>query len=466
MRRFFHSTIIAFTAAAFPTAAAYAAEPPTASSPHLPATDEAERIYGQYGDAIYQVQVIDLASGKKSSIGSGFVFTDGGTEQGLIATNYHVVAEAVQRPEANRLEYLHDKGERGNLIILMADAVHDLAILRMETPAKNSALKSVALGTSKLPKGARLFSLGNPHDIGFTIVEGTYNGLSSESFIDKIHFSGALNPGMSGGPALGHDGKVAGINVATAGNQIGFLVPVEPLRDLLNAWRAQPADYDFLKDADSYIETQLLKLQDDNIKKLLAQPWDSVSFGGLQLPGRIDPVFKCWGAAAHQEKDPYTYYRSNCASQDNIFLDDDFTTGTYSYEYDALRPKEDPKDKSQKMGVSRFYNFYEQQYIAPPEDAQNAGEGDVTNFSCNSKFVKAAGHTWKSAFCVRKYKSYPALHDMRLYMALVGEGARGLVLSMTADGLSKTNALALAARFISEIKQPDVKKASDKREDK
>ena len=66
----------------------------------------------------------------------------------------------------------------------------------------------------KLPKGERLFAMGNPLDLGFTIVEGTYNGLVDYSYNERIHFSGALNPGMSGGPTVTADGRIAGINVA------------------------------------------------------------------------------------------------------------------------------------------------------------------------------------------------------------------------------------------------------------
>lgn len=408
-----------------------------------PTPDEAERIYGAYGDAIYQIQVIDKASDKKSAIGSAFQFSG----DGLIATNYHVVAEAVQRPEGTRLEYLHDRGGRGTLKILTVDTVHDLAILKMDTPGR----KFLQLGTSQLPKGARLFSLGNPHDIGFTIVEGTYNGLSRESFIDKIHFSGALNPGMSGGPALGHDGRVAGVNVATAGNQIGFLVPVEPLRALLASLQKDGGKEDFLKTADAFIEEQLLKSQNDNIGKLLQKTWDSMTFGGLSLPGRIDPVFKCWGAAAHADKDPYTFYRSTCSSQENIFLDENFTTGTYVYRYDSIHARND-------LNLLRFYNFYQQQYDSPLEDYRNAEEQNATNFECNTRFVNAAGHLWKTAFCIRKYKKYPKLYDMHLYMAMLGQGARGLLISMAAEGVSKDNALALASRFISEIRPLDADK--------
>ena len=52
----------------------------------------------------------------------------------------------------------------------------------------------------RLPKGERLYSMGNPLDLGFTIVEGTYNGPVERSYNERIHFSGAINPGMSGGP--------------------------------------------------------------------------------------------------------------------------------------------------------------------------------------------------------------------------------------------------------------------------
>jgi hypothetical protein len=409
-------------------------------------TDEAQRIFQTYGDAIYQVQTIDLASDKKNSIGSGFQFS----KDGLIATNYHVVAEAIQRPESNRLEFLHGKNERGSLKILMADVVHDLAILRMERPGKTW----VDLGKSALPKGVKLFSLGNPHDIGFTIIEGTYNGLSDESFIDKIHFSGSLNPGMSGGPALGHDGKVVGINVSTAGNQISFLVPVEYLRDLDVQYLKQDAKYDFLSHADQYLEQELLASQKRNVDRMLSANWESVPFGPFMVPGRITEAFKCWGDSDIQEKNKYRSYHSTCSSQDRQFLDENsgsgeqFYTGTYLYRYDSIVGDDD-------LNLERFYSAYQDQYSQPLEAFSNAGESNATNFDCNSSFVDVAGKRWKSSFCVRQYKKYPQLYDMHLYMALVGEGRQGMMATEVAEGVSKDSALKLAQKFMAEIHPRD-----------
>jgi serine protease Do len=414
-----------------------------AMAANTPPPDEAERLYQAYGDAVYQVQVIDLTSGKKTSIGSGFQFTD----DGLLATNYHVVAGAIQRPGSNRIEFLNNKGETGPLKVQIADVVHDVAIVKMEKPGK----AHLELGTSSLPKGTALFSLGNPHDLGFTIISGTFNGLSKDSFVGNIHFSGALNPGMSGGPAIGHDGAVAGINVATAGNDIGFLVPVEPLKALLERYHELPRGYDFVAHADTYIQDQLLASQDHNMSALLSnKKWESVPFGPVKVPGHIHDAVKCWGGTNYKETDPYEDYFSICASQDRLFLDsdasgNDFDTGSILYRYSYIVGKD-------KLNLMRFYNFYQGQFSQPGGDYQNAREGDVTNFECNNHFVDIAGQRWKANFCIRQYKKYPAIFDMHLYMAMVGDGKKGFIAAISAQGVSRQNALALSQRFMSEIK--------------
>ena len=409
--------------------------PAGASTASVP--DEAQRLYQAYGDAVYQIQVIDLTSGKKASIGSGFQFT----KDGLIATNYHVIAKAIQHAENNNIEFLHDKGGKGRLKVLTADVVNDLAIVKMEHPGKTW----LSLGASKLAKGAKLYSLGNPHDIGFTIIEGTYSGLSKESFIDKIHFSGAINQGMSGGPAIDHNGIVVGINVATVGNQIGFLVPVEPLRQLFDEYLRQPVGYDFIDHSDGNIQNQLLSSQESNIQVLLKKKWESVPFGPVMVPGRIHEVLKCWGGINHKEKDPYQHFFSTCSSQDRMFLDNNFETGILFYRYDYTVGKD-------TLNPVRFYSFYQGLFGYSLVDFQNAKEGNVTNFDCNSRFVDIAGFRWKSSFCVRQYKKYPKIFDMNLHMAMVGAGKKGFIVTMTAQGVSKQNSLALAQKFISEIK--------------
>ncbi|MDD9900684.1 MAG: serine protease [Alphaproteobacteria bacterium] len=397
-------------------------------------TDAAQRVFDAYGDAIYQIQVMDIASGKKNGIGSGFQFT----ADGLLATNYHVVSGAIRRPHENRIEFLHDKYGKGALTIMAADVVHDLAILKMEKPGD----VHVQLGTQDLRKGARLFALGNPRDIGFTIIEGTYNGFLQDSFIDKIHFSGSLNPGMSGGPALSHDGLVYGINVATAGNQISFLVPVEALRAL----HAQMPEEGW-QGNDGFIEDQLLAQQKKVIDTILAADWDAVPFGPLMVPGRVHDAVRCWGESAHEERDPFRYTRSACATQDNIYIDDGFVTGKMTYRYEHMAGRGD-------MTLPRFYGFYEAQYRLPPGEALGR-EDDVENFDCNTRFVNVAQRVWKASLCVRPYRRYKDLYDMQMHMAMLAEGMEGLLISLDMKGLSRENIRKVAGRFLSSVTVPE-----------
>ena len=180
---------------------------------------DAQEIFRRFGDRGVQVRILDRASGSKSTIGSGF-FIDGA---GHLLTNFHVIAELVHHPDRARAEIVEDSGETTPVELLNFDVVHDLAILR----AERNHDSYLELAADEPRKGTRLYSIGNPYDLGSSIVEGTYNGLLENSLYEKIHFTGAINPGMSGGPVINAVGKVVGINVATAGNELSFLVPAK-----------------------------------------------------------------------------------------------------------------------------------------------------------------------------------------------------------------------------------------------
>jgi len=404
------------------------------------APDEAEYLYKKYGNAVYQVQVIDVVSGEKTSIGSGFQVN----AEGLLATNYHVVAEKIHRPESNRIEYLSDSGDRGSLKIVDVDIINDLAILQME----KAGSEFLNLNKDKVFKGTKIFSIGNPHDIGFTIIEGTYNGIAKDSFIDKIHFSGSLNAGMSGGPAISHEGEVVGINVATAGNQISFLVPVKGLVKLISESRGK--DFDFEKNADTEIENQLIDNQNKNVNKILNMSWKHANFGKLSVPAQITDELKCWGGINHTDKDKFKYFYSMCSTQDRIFIDDKFDTGAIAYRYNYLMGKDE-------LNLIQFFNFYEMQYRSPDGDYKNAAEDNVTNFECNDSVINEAGSKWKASFCVRQYKKYPKIYDLHMYMAELGSEKEGFTTALIAQGISKENSLKLAERFVQEVKTADVK---------
>ncbi|MDX1735908.1 MAG: serine protease, partial [Halioglobus sp.] len=70
---------------------------------------------------VYQVRVIDVGSGDKYGIGSGFAVSAGG----LVATNFHVVSSFVHEPEKYRLELVRHDGTVEAVRLVSTDVIHD-----------------------------------------------------------------------------------------------------------------------------------------------------------------------------------------------------------------------------------------------------------------------------------------------------------------------------------------------------
>src|SRR5258706_2333350 len=135
--------------------------------------------------------------------GTGFAVAAGG----VLLTNYHVVAEQVLYPEKYRLEYRTTAGKVGKITVLAIDVRHDLAVVR----AEGFDGVPLALDGTVPAKGERAYSIGFPLDVGLTITEGVSNGRVEDSFDARIHYSVAINDGISGGPAVNAAGQVIGV---------------------------------------------------------------------------------------------------------------------------------------------------------------------------------------------------------------------------------------------------------------
>jgi S1-C subfamily serine protease len=256
------------------------------------AQTDTSSIYQATEKSVYQIRVINKQTSKKASIGSGFTVV----KNNILATNYHVVSGYVNAPNKYDLEYLAKDGRQGKLEILDLDTTHDLAVLR--------ALDELGppLKIAPLPeKGAHLYSLGNPMDLGFSIVKGVNNGVMKNSEEKNILVSGSLNPGMSGGPTLNEDGNVIGINVATSGNEISFLVPAEHLTNILE--RLNSRDYEAVHNIYDTISQQLVKNSQDKIQDLLDNDWGGTTISGFNVPSELSKTYKCSDGSPSIKKD-------------------------------------------------------------------------------------------------------------------------------------------------------------------
>ncbi|MDF2179993.1 serine protease [Aliiglaciecola sp. CAU 1673] len=392
------------------------------------AQDNAKQLFGHHQPALYQIRMIELESGNKSSIGSGFQVS----ADGLVVTNYHVVSDAVFYPQKYRMEYQAQNGETGELNLVHVDVVNDLALVRIANPG--TEFFNLALGLPS--QGDNIYSLGNPHDLGMIVVPGTYNGLKKNSFNAKIHFTGSINPGMSGGPTVNKDGEVIGVNVATAGNQIGFLVPLMPLTALVE--RAQePTPQDFMVD----IQSQLLENQQRLLAPFTAQSWPLASLGQAKVAGEVVDFLPCWGDSNSNDQNAFFLtVQKRCRLDEEIYLHNSLRTGSMEMEYEWL--------SSEKLSSAAFYNLFEQS-LQSVHPGNNAGKEDVTNFACEQQRIQNQQQMQvRLLFCTRSYQAFPELYDVLILGASYDRENQGLISHFTLAGVTRELSQAFSQRFL------------------
>lgn len=397
------------------------------------AASDSTTIYSDVEPSVYQIQVLNKQSGEKTAIGSGFIVQQGD----LIATNYHVVSTYVNNPQAYELGFLSTNKATGSLTLLAVDVIHDLAVLKAPQPLG----MPMALGDMP-PKGARVYSLGNPLDKGFSIVEGTNNGIMTASDDNNILFSGSLNPGMSGGPALNEQQQVIGINVATSGNGISFLVPAEHLATLLTELQAR--NYTPESNIQERIAAQLRENTVKYMQRLQDAKWDTLPFGKFSaVPGYIDGATRCWDNSEQQPPNELAkVYYTRCDNENSIYLAEKLEVGRFAYEYIWL--------ESDSMIPPRFYHHYESLNSSMPDS--DAGEKDVTNFACYTNFVTVAEQEFKMTVCRRDYLHYAGLSDLLITGALVGYKQQGMFFNLDMTGVNVDSGLKVFKRMLEEFK--------------
>ena len=219
-----------------------ASGPTPATSASASVSLSARKVYEQARSQLVQVRTVLKGRASQTSVGFGFFVSN----DGLIVSNFHVLSEAALKPDLHDLVYVTADGREAPVRILRIDVLHDLALLK----AGDAQTRSFdALGfrdeARPLAQGERIYSLGNPLDVGFAVTEGNYNGMVQRSFYPQIFFGGALSGGMSGGPALDQEGRVVGVNVARRvdAEQVSFLVPATFAAALLQRGRvARPLE--------------------------------------------------------------------------------------------------------------------------------------------------------------------------------------------------------------------------------
>jgi S1-C subfamily serine protease len=410
-----------------------------ASSEAVSAT--AEAIYRDAKPRLLQIRTLLNTASQKSSTGSGFLVS----ADGLAITNYHVVSQHALEPQTYRMEYLSPDGGKGNVKLLAFDAVNDLALIRLDRGGWKPFEFDPRALTDQLPRGERLFSLGNPLDIGFAVMEGNYSGLVERSYNERIHLSGPMNPGMSGGPTLTTGSKIAGINVAKSGwgtEQISFLVPAKFAAALLK--RNTLPDGFTGKEVRAEIGRQIAEWQAGLYQNLNLKGFKSTAAGPFLLPESNAGYFTCWANTNADEK-PAPRARADmtqCNMQNWLFISNDLYAGNVAIARTHFT--------NQNLNAFQFANFVSGKSAMGTD---RANPKRMTQAACHEDVALAgSGLRVRVAWCASAYRDFENLYNVSFMAVAPERDGQAASVTLFMNGTNYDNATALAKRVLAEFK--------------
>lgn len=149
--------------------------------------------------------------------------------------NLDIAAEAFEKDgaaKAIKISLVNGRELEGK--VLAYSDMYDLAYLKIRGEGCPSLPTSFE---TDLPLGQKVYTIGNPVGLKYSVTSGIISGSQTYDEIDYIQTDAAINPGNSGGPLIDADGNIVGVNtmILSDSEGIGFALPIHSvLTDIEN----------------------------------------------------------------------------------------------------------------------------------------------------------------------------------------------------------------------------------------
>ena len=195
-------------------------------------------LVNRFGEAVISIET-------PGGLGSGFILND----EGYAVTNHHVIDG-----ETRISAILYQNTPTGlvrrridDVAIVALNPFVDLALIKLP-PQKDLKLGHVFLGSlGDINAGDGVFAVGNPLGLERSVSQGIVS-TRNRNFEGLVYLQtdAAINPGNSGGPLFNLRGEVIGVTnmKSTQGDNLGFAIPINYLKDFLRNREAFSYDKD------------------------------------------------------------------------------------------------------------------------------------------------------------------------------------------------------------------------------
>jgi serine protease Do len=393
----------------------------------IPAASQGAReVLAQVRPAVIQIKSFFGANTAQASHGTGFAIKEGG----VFVTNYHVIAEKVQYPRKYRLEYRTADGETGAIDVLAVDVRHDLALVR----ASGYAPAPLKLQPELASKGDRAYSVGFPLDIGLTITEGISNGKVDGSFDPRVHYSGALNAGMSGGPALNAVGEVIGVNVSGYRFEqlVNFLVPTAHVQALSDRSPSAQTDIELKKEV-----TAQLHAHSNDLLAAFEGPMKTQAVAGYMLPDKIAPFLNCSASGSPETDTPVQMVQVNCDAKAGLYVQQGLYSGSLKYaHYGLTTDKLDAWRFAKRLSTltGAMGRFGSLRHVGP--------------YACDDRVVGLKGFDANLLVCARRYRKFEDLYDFTVRVSSLSNSKQGYASHLDIYGVQFEPGMRFIRRYV------------------
>jgi hypothetical protein len=373
---------------------------------------------------VFQIKTAVGPDAPKASYGSGFVVA----EDGLLATNFHVVAHALHEPEKYKI-YLVDGDDVLEARVVNTNVVNDLALVRVDRRFPR-ALR-FALEAPRV--GEKMYSLGLPEDLNKAVIEGNYNGVVYEGPYRKIQMSLPLNSGMSGGPTVNVRGELVGVNVSVLlfAQNLAFAVPADLVQNLMKAGEQPYTKKDGVNTLDVDIERQLTKVQDELMELIKGSPGAKLTLPGFTM--RKPPaILKCWRTNEDGRKQRWSRVSEQCYLGNAAMISEQKYGGTFRVTHQVLETK--------RLNALQFWGFVADTAFGDNDDFANWMPDFSTRFDCKVQdLVNAHGLPLRLSYCLNTYVRMRGLYDVDFRIVTMSPGRRALVIFGLYSAFSEAN---------------------------